>query len=309
MGTKIQKNQTEPSRKDEFWFTHSAHKSQDPKIVALIQTYGLEGYGRYWILIEFLRMQTGYQYDISQRFSWSSLSQILRATLPDCKRFIDDLAKEFDLLTIDGQFIYDQDLKERMAMWDEKKKSFSDRGRKGAEVTNAKRTNRTAQPENNGGTAAAQADKKSPIIEYDIIEEKKIEQEMREGSTHSSLSKMNEEETEVVSNWFEWLEENAKSVLHMAEPLTSQQILQLVYEWPGPDGAIFLQSIILKLHNWPDDKKKKSAHLTIMEWIEIENSPHLVKMRDRIKFNKKYAEKELMRGIAAMASTQLNDGN
>jgi hypothetical protein len=48
-------------------------------------------------LLNGLRQQQGYRYDIAQRFSLPSLSNVLECSLAECKKFIDDLVIEFDL--------------------------------------------------------------------------------------------------------------------------------------------------------------------------------------------------------------------
>lgn len=140
-------------RKDEYFFTWPADRSQDARFIALEQVYGFEGYGRYVRLWEFLRMQPEYRLDINQKFSWSSLSQILKTNIADCKRFIDDCIKEFDLVATDDQYIWCQELKDRMTFWDDRKRVLSERGRKGAEVTNKKKAEKSAQATLNVGTS------------------------------------------------------------------------------------------------------------------------------------------------------------
>ena len=47
--------------KDTTYFPHDSNAKDDPKIMMLISQLGLEAYGIYWILIEYLREQPGYQ--------------------------------------------------------------------------------------------------------------------------------------------------------------------------------------------------------------------------------------------------------
>ena len=37
-----------------YYFSHDGNAAQDPKMQALISVYGMEGYGRYWRLIEMI---------------------------------------------------------------------------------------------------------------------------------------------------------------------------------------------------------------------------------------------------------------
>ena len=47
--------------KDAYYFKHDAHARHDPKIRALINKYGLDGYGKFWVIIEMLREETTYK--------------------------------------------------------------------------------------------------------------------------------------------------------------------------------------------------------------------------------------------------------
>ena len=42
------------------YFSHDYNARQDPKILALIQDHGMEGYGCYWVIVEILHQQGGY---------------------------------------------------------------------------------------------------------------------------------------------------------------------------------------------------------------------------------------------------------
>jgi hypothetical protein len=49
------------SAKYNIYFPHDSNAKDDPKIMLLIAQLGIEAYGIYWILIEYLREQPGYQ--------------------------------------------------------------------------------------------------------------------------------------------------------------------------------------------------------------------------------------------------------
>jgi hypothetical protein len=40
--------------KDAYYFSHDTNARNDPKIAAMRQSYGVEGYGLYWIVVEML---------------------------------------------------------------------------------------------------------------------------------------------------------------------------------------------------------------------------------------------------------------
>lgn len=45
--------------KDAFYFPHDVNAQNDPKCIALIEEYGMEGYGLYWVIIEMLHQEGG----------------------------------------------------------------------------------------------------------------------------------------------------------------------------------------------------------------------------------------------------------
>lgn len=65
---------TDTLKKDAYYFPHDSNAHDDPKIIKLNGALGLEGYGIYWLLLELLRDQPGYQYpvelipDIAERY-------------------------------------------------------------------------------------------------------------------------------------------------------------------------------------------------------------------------------------------------
>ena len=48
------------------YLLHDANASSNFKIMMMIQKEGMKGYGIYWMILEFLRVQNGYKADIRQ---------------------------------------------------------------------------------------------------------------------------------------------------------------------------------------------------------------------------------------------------
>lgn len=48
-----------------YYFSHDSNAKDDPKCMLLIDQLGLEGYGIYWVLVEVLREQNGFQYPLN----------------------------------------------------------------------------------------------------------------------------------------------------------------------------------------------------------------------------------------------------
>ena len=48
----------------ESYLLHDANASSNFKIMMMIQKEGMKGYGIYWMILEFLRVQNGYKADL-----------------------------------------------------------------------------------------------------------------------------------------------------------------------------------------------------------------------------------------------------
>ena len=168
-------------RKDCYWFQHNSNAHREPAIVALLSVHSMAGYGRYNILLEHLREQEGYRLPTTNKFWLNSLAQLLQFTKEDCANFIDDLVNEFELLAQDETYIWCPELSDKMKVWDEKKQRLSERGRKGAEVTNAKKSgtsaaSASAQAKESSGTSEKKAGNNN-TIQYRTVQNKENRQE------------------------------------------------------------------------------------------------------------------------------------
>ena len=66
--------------KDAYYFSHDANARQDPKILEMISVYGIEGYGRYWILVEMLREQSDYTLSLTGKYTFNALAMQMQCT-------------------------------------------------------------------------------------------------------------------------------------------------------------------------------------------------------------------------------------
>jgi len=119
--------------KDAYYFSHDYNARHDPKISALKADYGIEGYGRYWIIIEMLAEQENYKLTLN---GWG-----MRAIATECqvdteviKSFISDCINDFELFKSDDQFFWSKSLNRRMKIKDEKLEQKRKAGKKGAEA-------------------------------------------------------------------------------------------------------------------------------------------------------------------------------
>lgn len=100
--------------KDSTYFPHDSNAKDDPKIMLLIAQLGLEAYGIYWVLIEYLREQPGYQAPLilldplSRRFGLS-------------KEKFEAIVKNYGLFTYDDFNFYSTSLIQRMIPMEKKR--------------------------------------------------------------------------------------------------------------------------------------------------------------------------------------------
>lgn len=181
------------NNKDTLYFSHDGNARRDPKMIALRSVYGAEGYGWWWILVEILREQNGYKIDISKKFAFASLAAELGTTREKAQEFIDCCLNELDLLKTDDAFIWSESLLKRMSVLDEKRKRLSERGKKGAEITNQKKLENSAQANEESGTSESQAGESGA---YDSQNDKEASLTVGKQSKESKESKQSKESKE-----------------------------------------------------------------------------------------------------------------
>lgn len=130
--------------KDAYYFSHDSNARHDIKIKAMVNQYGMTGYGLYWVVIEMLRDTSDYELPLKPYFyqALSSEAQmhadVIEAWLKDCI----ELYELFD--QHDGCF-YSHSLKKRMALKEDNRQKRSQAGKKG--MQNRWSANKDEQPE------------------------------------------------------------------------------------------------------------------------------------------------------------------
>lgn len=81
-----------------YFFPHDADASADPKIVALINEKGFEGYGRFWAIVEILFQNSGYI--SASGFEFRALAAKIKMTTAEAQDFIAALVNDYELLKI-----------------------------------------------------------------------------------------------------------------------------------------------------------------------------------------------------------------
>jgi hypothetical protein len=110
-----------------FYFKHDASAFSNAKLMNLVQKEGLSGYGIYWVILEFLRMQHEYS---APYVMLSHLSKRANTSSKRLKRIISN----YDLFVLTDDRFYSPGLFERMLEHDHSVSSASDRGRRAAEA-------------------------------------------------------------------------------------------------------------------------------------------------------------------------------
>lgn len=128
------------SKKESYWFSHDSDAANNPRLVALIDKYGFEGYGRWWRLLERLRSCDGYRYDTGTAFAWAVLGKDLMLTAAEAEAFVHDCINYFGVLQYDGQYLWSDSLLDRMEFWEKKREVLRERGRKGGEKSGKSRS-------------------------------------------------------------------------------------------------------------------------------------------------------------------------
>lgn len=98
------------------YFPHDVETRHATGIMELIEVEGAAGYGFYWVLIEYLRMQEGYVGYVS---ALQTLGRQIKIRLPRATRVLYD----YGLFVIEGDRFYSPMLMEGMAPLEEKRAS------------------------------------------------------------------------------------------------------------------------------------------------------------------------------------------
>ena len=98
------------------YFPHDVETRHDSGVMQLIEADGAAGYGFYWVLIEYLRMQNNYVGYVS---ALQTLGRQIKIRLPRATRVLYD----YGLFVIEGDRFYSPMLMEGMAPLEEKRAS------------------------------------------------------------------------------------------------------------------------------------------------------------------------------------------
>ena len=120
-------------KKDAYYFSHDSNARNDIKIKALIRNYGLEGYGRFWVIIELLREQSDYQLQLDE-FTYETLAEELRTGTDQVENFIDNCIYKYKLFETNGESFWSASLLTRMDKMNKIREKRIEAGKRSAEA-------------------------------------------------------------------------------------------------------------------------------------------------------------------------------
>lgn len=122
--------------KDAYYFQHDANARHDPKLLMLAKECGMAGIGRWWCLVEILREQQDYMFDISERHNLKALKHELNFTSDDdFTKFLDELVELCLIRRFEGK-IFSHALLNRMGKLDAVRRARAEGGKKGGRPRN-----------------------------------------------------------------------------------------------------------------------------------------------------------------------------
>lgn len=112
-----------------FYFSHDYNAHKDPKCSALINDFGMAGYGLYWILIEIMYEQGGKIKKFPKLMD--GLAFQLRIEKEALLKQIQALVKDYELIKEDDEFLWSTRVLRNLEERDQKYLARAEAGRKG----------------------------------------------------------------------------------------------------------------------------------------------------------------------------------
>lgn len=99
--------------KDAYFFSHDSNARNDPKILSMRCDHGMQGYGMYWVIVEYLREQEGYKLALDNT-TCKALAMQMHSTTAEVEQFIQNCIDEYKLFTTDNAYFWADSLIRRM---------------------------------------------------------------------------------------------------------------------------------------------------------------------------------------------------
>jgi len=99
--------------KQAYYFSHDTNAHSDPKIMAMRNVYGSEGYGWYWVIVELLAEQDGYKLQLKP-WLYDAIAMAMLCDANTAAQFVTDCIEKFELFQSDGECFWSNSLCRRM---------------------------------------------------------------------------------------------------------------------------------------------------------------------------------------------------
>ena len=207
---------------DTFYFSHDSNAMDDPKIVRLIDSLGMEGYGTFWALIELLRNQPTLTYPIESAIykyrQWNTSIDKIKACI-----------LKFGLFEIQEEIFFSLYLNKRMELADKKRQKYVEAGRKGG----LKRT--LNQP--------ITSDAKATVKQNQAKERKEKEKKVKESKEKREII-FPFDSNLFLENWNIWKEHRKESDRFSYKPIGEQAALKELVEISKGNEEIAIKIIL-----------------------------------------------------------------
>ncbi len=116
--------------KDTYYFPHDYHARHDTKIEAMVNDYGVEGYGMYWVLIERLYESRNNKIEKFPKLFFGLATEL--CVSPDrAEKFVLSLINDYRLLKEDERYIWSDSVLRRMEIREQQRLMKVESGRIG----------------------------------------------------------------------------------------------------------------------------------------------------------------------------------
>lgn len=118
--------------KEAYYFSHDSNARRDPKILAMRNEFGNQGYGWYWILVEMLSEQEEYKLKHT-KWVTNAIAMEMLCDTNEAELFVHSCIEDYELFESDGEHFWSESLLRRMNLKEAKRQKRVEAGKKGAQ--------------------------------------------------------------------------------------------------------------------------------------------------------------------------------
>jgi len=171
--------------KSSKWFPHDSDALDDPKIILLTLQLGMEGYGLYWMLIEYLIKQPGYSLPIA-------LIEALSRRFQVSKEKLETIVMKYDLFELYDNYFFSPSLSRRMQDYDK--------------ISEKNKQNALKRWQCDGNATALPSHSERNAIRGDKIREDKSREDKKKKEPIDVFSSQKKPDEKLYLKWQEWIE-------------------------------------------------------------------------------------------------------